>query len=63
MVASQRPSQYAGPVSYTARSPATAAAPASVHRIPDPLSRAPITLHPASVGPLPMSTPAARYAG
>ena len=29
-------------------------------RMPDPLSRSPITLQPASVGPLPMSQPRAR---
>ena len=59
----QNPSQSLPPLTYRARSAATVAAPSSTQRMPEPFRRSPMILQPASVGPLPMSQPRARYVG
>ena len=51
----QKPSQTGPPLTYSARSAATVAAPSSTHLIPDPFRRSPMILQPASVGPLAFS--------
>ena len=48
------------PLTYNALNAPTVAAPSSTQRIPEPFKHSPMILHPASVGPLPMSQPFCR---